>query len=47
MTLRLDPQAEAEIREAAAWYEAQRAGLGQEFISAVNSAVARIRKHPR
>jgi plasmid stabilization system protein ParE len=46
MKLSLDPQADAEIREAVAWYEAQRIGLGREFIAALDAAVQRIRRAP-
>jgi plasmid stabilization system protein ParE len=47
MKLRLDPRADAEIREAAAWYERQRVGLGIEFIAAIDAAVQRIRQQPQ
>lgn len=47
MILHLDPEADAEIREAAAWYERQRTGLGREFLAAVDAAVQRIRQSPR
>ena len=46
MKLRIDPNAEAEAREAAAWYEQQRSGLGLEFLAAVDEAVQRIRHDP-
>ena len=36
------PQAEAEALEARRWYEARRAGLGDEFGAEVDAAVARI-----
>jgi plasmid stabilization system protein ParE len=32
------PAVEADVAEAAAWYETQRAGLGQRFVFAVQSA---------
>ena len=41
------PQAEAEAVEARRWYEARRAGLGEEFGAEVDAAVARIVDHPR
>jgi plasmid stabilization system protein ParE len=40
------PQAEAEALEARRWYEARRAGLGEEFGAEVDAAVARIVAHP-
>ena len=40
------PQAEAEALEARRWYEARRAGLGEEFGAEVDAAVARIVEHP-
>jgi toxin ParE1/3/4 len=40
-------QAKAELADAAAWYERQRPGLGSEFRSAVDDAVARIRENPQ
>lgn len=36
------PQAEAEALEARRWYDARRAGLGEEFGAEVDAAVARI-----
>ena len=36
------PEAEEELREAARWYEARSAGLGQAFLDAVDAAAARI-----
>jgi hypothetical protein len=32
------PAVEADVAEAAEWYETQRPGLGQRFVSAVQSA---------
>ncbi len=46
MNVRIDPQAEAETREAAAWYEERRPGLGLEFLAAVDDGVQRIRAAP-
>ena len=40
------PQAEAEVLEDRRWYEARRAGLGEEFGAEVDAAVARIVEHP-
>jgi toxin ParE1/3/4 len=42
----LHTDAEAEFREAAAYYERQRAGLGRELRHVVESAVGRIRATP-
>lgn len=39
-------QAEAEALDARRWYEARRAGLGEEFGAEVDAAVARIVEHP-
>ena len=40
------PEAEAEIAEAAQWYEAQERGLGREFLRAVRAATAGVRCNP-
>ena len=40
------PQAEAEVSEACQWYETRRAGLGREFVRAVDSLVRRIATNP-
>ena len=39
-------KAKADIRRAAKWYEYQREGLGREFISEVDQALARIQTNP-
>ena len=44
MKLRIHPDAEEETREAACWYENQRAGLGLEFVAAVDGALQAIRR---
>ena len=44
--LELDPEAKAEMREAALFYEDCREGLGQEFLDAVELAFARIAERP-
>lgn len=46
MKVRIDPEAEAETREAAGWYEQRHPGLGLEFLAAVDNAVQRIRNTP-
>ncbi len=40
------PEAEFDIADAYGWYEAQRIGLGEEFLSAVDASIAYIRRHP-
>src|SRR5438128_1929319 len=40
------PEAEADIDEAASWYEEQREGLGDEFLRAVDECLARIVEYP-
>ena len=40
------PSAKADLRESFAWYEEQRAGLGAEFLDAVERKVAQIASHP-
>jgi plasmid stabilization system protein ParE len=47
LPVRIGAEAEAELAEAARWYEMHRAGLGTEFLGAVDSAVARIAETPR
>ena len=40
------PNAEADLSEARAWYEAQRAGLGDELLDEVRHAVALLAYDP-
>ncbi len=40
------PATEADVAEAAEWYEAQRPGLGQRFVSAVQSADRLLSANP-
>ena len=40
------PQAENEITETALWYEAQRPGLGSEFLEAVHAAASLVQEAP-
>jgi plasmid stabilization system protein ParE len=47
LPLRISEEADAEMAEAARWYESHRVGLGGEFVAAVDAAVARIRENPR
>lgn len=46
MRARIEPQARDELREAKLWYEAQRMGLGAEFIDAIQATVKRIQESP-
>ena len=45
-TVRLTPAALEELREAADWYEDQRAGLGDDFVDAVAEAAASVAEWP-
>lgn len=40
------PAAAADIEEAYLWYEKQRAGLGEEFLAAIDSLLGEITAHP-
>lgn len=40
------PEAELDLTEAYFWYESRRAGLGEEFLSAVDASMERIRRQP-
>ena len=42
----LRPEAEADIGDAATWYEEQKAGLGHEFIEAIFRAVDALSANP-
>jgi toxin ParE1/3/4 len=44
--LELHPEARAELRSAALWYDERRPGLGDEFISEVSAALDRIGNAP-
>jgi len=44
--LELHPEARAELRSAALWYDERRPGLGDEFISEVSAALGRIGDAP-
>lgn len=39
-------EAEADISEAAVWYDERRAGLGFEFLSEIRSAISRAVERP-
>lgn len=44
--VRLRPEAEQDLAEAAAWYEEQRRGLGQEFLDEALAAFSTIAEVP-
>jgi plasmid stabilization system protein ParE len=44
--LRLTPEAELDLDAAYAWYHAQNPHLAREFLAAVSTAIASIRRHP-
>lgn len=46
MRTSIEPAALAEISEAYDWYEKQRAGYGERFVTAVDAALARIQNNP-
>ena len=45
-TVRIEPEADAELRAAARWYDSQREGLGREFVDAADEAVSRVATFP-
>ena len=45
-TVRILTPADADVVEAALWYEAEAAGLGTEFMEAVNRAAQQLAHHP-
>jgi toxin ParE1/3/4 len=47
VSVRISEEATAEMAEAARWYEMHRAGLGIEFLDAVDLAVAHIAEAPQ
>ena len=40
------PEVERDLAKAYAWYEARRTGLGEEFLSCVDAAIAAICRMP-
>lgn len=46
MTIRLRPEAEADVSEAAHWYELQRSDLGSEFLDEVLRTLSSISERP-
>lgn len=47
LPVRISEEANAEMAEAARWYEAHRTGLGTQFLDAVDAVVARMAEAPR
>lgn len=39
-------EAETELEEAQAWYEARSPGLGQAFVTSIQASIERIRRSP-
>lgn len=46
MKLRIRPAAVQDLEQACAWYEAQRPGLGDEFLDAVDDVMSSIAESP-
>mgnify|MGYP001559757151 FL=1 len=46
LKVHLRPEAEADIEDAAIWYDRQRKGLGQEFLDDVLVALDTISENP-
>jgi plasmid stabilization system protein ParE len=46
MPILIRPAAAADIDEAYLWYERRQAGLGDEFLTAVHSALDQVVAHP-
>ena len=46
MRIELHPEARAEFRSAAVWYDEQRLGLGDEFVAELTNAFDRIAEAP-
>ena len=47
MRIDFHPEAQAEVRAAAIWYDEREQGLGDRFVSEVASALVRIGEAPR
>jgi len=47
LPLVINPDAEADLKEAKTWYDAQRAGLGDEFLDCVDEMFEQIRQLPK
>jgi hypothetical protein len=46
VSVELHPEALAELRAAAIWYDEQRPGLGDELVERVSSTLTRVEEHP-
>jgi len=46
VTLRLTPEAEDDLDDTYAWYEAQRPGLGDAFLRALDATMATVQRQP-
>ena len=46
MRVELHPEARAELRIAALWYEERRTGLGDDFVAAIDATLRRITELP-
>ena len=46
LPLRVRPEAAQDLEDAAAWYEEQSGGLGQEFLDEVRRTLERVAEHP-
>ena|SRR5437868_1463707 len=46
LPLTLRPEAQSEFADAAIWYESQRRGLGDDFVSEVENVFDKITKQP-
>jgi plasmid stabilization system protein ParE len=44
---RIRPEAEADVTEAALWYNQRQVGLGEKFLTEVDRAVTRVLENPR
>lgn len=44
---RPEPEASAELEDAALWYESRRPGLGLEFLQTVDETLRRVARWPR
>lgn len=40
------PEAESDIKDAYEWYEAQRKGLGENFLLCIEEALSRVSRNP-
>lgn len=41
------PAAASDIEEASLWYERQRPGLGEEFLSALDAVIQQVKRNPQ